>query len=275
MTGKALLKKTLSVIRDYPKQILLLPTLLGGFWQLMALSFISIEYVRFFSISQLVADGLLIIFFISVFLLFSVYILNLKDYVYKIFRIKKYEGTKKRIVEIAILSLIVNVILVILFVISEVIVWDSPLDWETILVFLFTIILMPFTLLMIYSFIGIIVWVLRKVRVKKISENGNDKLTSEQRFFTTNIFALTVMLLMPFLLFFMYHQLLYYPENFKNFDYVYCQLKKQYIDAEKDLEIVYFNDEYIFVDIRDREDEENFEVEVFKFDEFFKRENCK
>ena len=47
--------------------ILLVPTALGGIWQLLELSSISTSFIRFFSISQLVSDGLLILFLLTIF----------------------------------------------------------------------------------------------------------------------------------------------------------------------------------------------------------------
>ena len=58
--------------------IILLPTFLGGIWQLLELSSISTSFIRFFSISQLIPDGLLILFifiiiYISVIVSFNMF----------------------------------------------------------------------------------------------------------------------------------------------------------------------------------------------------------
>ncbi|WP_339848290.1 hypothetical protein [uncultured Dokdonia sp.] len=63
------MKKTLfkkyEWIKDNLNLIIFVPTLLGGLWQLIELSNISSAYIRFFSITQVVPDGLLILFMIS------------------------------------------------------------------------------------------------------------------------------------------------------------------------------------------------------------------
>lgn len=41
--------------------IVVIPTLVGGLWQILNLFFIDITLLRFFSMSQMVADGLLVI----------------------------------------------------------------------------------------------------------------------------------------------------------------------------------------------------------------------
>ncbi|CAM4410518.1 hypothetical protein [Zobellia nedashkovskayae] len=61
-------EKVFDYIKDHPSLVILIPTLLGGIWQLVALLSIGVSYVRFFSLSQLVSDGLILMF---TFLIFS------------------------------------------------------------------------------------------------------------------------------------------------------------------------------------------------------------
>ena len=56
------LKIEINRIKDNLSMIVLLPTLLGGAWQLFELSSISTSFVRFFSVGQLIGDGILILF---------------------------------------------------------------------------------------------------------------------------------------------------------------------------------------------------------------------
>lgn len=68
-----LLKRAVSYLSKHLSLVLLIPALLGGIWQIIELSQMSFSYVRFFSASQVLADGLLIlillIFFGGTFLL--------------------------------------------------------------------------------------------------------------------------------------------------------------------------------------------------------------
>ncbi|CAA6803930.1 MAG: Unknown protein, partial [uncultured Sulfurovum sp.] len=59
---KKLKKVTLLDIKNNLAVILLFPALLGGLWQLLELSKMSISFIRFFSPTQLLPDGLLILF---------------------------------------------------------------------------------------------------------------------------------------------------------------------------------------------------------------------
>lgn len=54
-------------LKDNLSVILLVPTILGGIWQLLELSSISASFIRFFSFTQLIADGLLILFVLTIF----------------------------------------------------------------------------------------------------------------------------------------------------------------------------------------------------------------
>lgn len=73
-----LLKRSISYLSKHLSLVLLIPALLGGIWQIIELSQMSFSYVRFFSASQVLADGLLIlillIFFGGTFLfLYGIY----------------------------------------------------------------------------------------------------------------------------------------------------------------------------------------------------------
>src|SRR5688572_10530525 len=58
-----ILKKEITYdwIKENISVLVLAPTIVGGLWQLLELAFIDIAYIRFFSISQLVPDGILIL----------------------------------------------------------------------------------------------------------------------------------------------------------------------------------------------------------------------
>ncbi|WP_348814152.1 hypothetical protein, partial [Flavobacterium maritimum] len=49
---------------NYLSVLVIVPAFIGGLWQIIELSNISITYIRFFSISQIVPDGLLILLFL-------------------------------------------------------------------------------------------------------------------------------------------------------------------------------------------------------------------
>ncbi len=53
--------KYIKLLKEYLPLVIIVPPFFGGIWQIIELSSMSMSYVRFFSITQLIADGLLII----------------------------------------------------------------------------------------------------------------------------------------------------------------------------------------------------------------------
>jgi len=66
-------------IRNNLTLILLVPTILGGLWQLFSLVKIGIPYVRFFSVTQLISDGLLLLIMLPILIIipFFTYLLGI------------------------------------------------------------------------------------------------------------------------------------------------------------------------------------------------------
>lgn len=60
-------KKVLDYIKENINILILIPTVLGGFWQLLELVRIEISFIRFFSLTQVVSDGLVIMFLLLIF----------------------------------------------------------------------------------------------------------------------------------------------------------------------------------------------------------------
>lgn len=56
------MKEFLKKLKEYLPLVTILPLILGGLWQILALASISPSYLRFFSVSQQIADGLVILF---------------------------------------------------------------------------------------------------------------------------------------------------------------------------------------------------------------------
>lgn len=56
-------KTVVDYLKDHMSVILIVPAFIGGLWQVLELMNISYSYIRFFSISQIVPDGILILMF--------------------------------------------------------------------------------------------------------------------------------------------------------------------------------------------------------------------
>jgi len=54
-----LIEKMYLLITKHPKEVIIIPTLIGGFYQFYKLASINISYIPYFSIAQIIPDGLL------------------------------------------------------------------------------------------------------------------------------------------------------------------------------------------------------------------------
>lgn len=68
------INKIAKFLKEYLSILIVIPAFVGGIWQAIELMSISIPYIRFFSISQIVSDGILILIFLII--AFSYYFLG-------------------------------------------------------------------------------------------------------------------------------------------------------------------------------------------------------
>ena len=69
---KELIFRFINFIRENLTLFILVPTVLGGLWQVISLLNVGIPYLRFFSITQLISDGLILMLMIPLFLMFPI-----------------------------------------------------------------------------------------------------------------------------------------------------------------------------------------------------------
>ncbi len=80
------IKKIGEFLKEYLSVLIVVPAFIGGIWQAIELMKISYSYIRFFSISQIVPDGILVLMFFIVgysFNIFLIYLVNLVDSEFK------------------------------------------------------------------------------------------------------------------------------------------------------------------------------------------------
>jgi hypothetical protein len=56
--------------------IIILPALFGGLWQVIELASMSFSFIRFFSVGQIIPDGLLVLLFLTSFLISTVILIH-------------------------------------------------------------------------------------------------------------------------------------------------------------------------------------------------------
>lgn len=217
----------LSYIKDNLSLILLIPTILGGFWQVFELSSISISLIRFFSVGQLIADGLLIIFLLLIILLASKFSSRLTTSSLK-------EGDEFKSINItrAISITLLGTIWISIFIYKTIITQKISAIGLVISIFFLTCIV-------IYSF--------HFINLKKVSKK------IKKHFWLDTIWRLTLYSISVGILMFigesleLFHKTFLLPENLKNITQLECYLQKE-VKGLNQYEILYFNDKYIFVE---------------------------
>ena len=287
---KKLKKITLLDIKNNLAVILLFPALLGGLWQLIELSKMSISFIRFFSPTQLLPDGLLILFILGMIYL-SIQLglldrkINYKRKIIKVSLIKPSDFLDYYIKPIKISKLV--------FIDNPI--YRKSLILAEVLKLIFGLLLMVFIFYMFststdeYVFASFIVTLILFVMMGKMllrsiivvgvffMENKYDEtkryfldkpILKEFSLFPLKIFLIFsiffVFLLLPLKIFNFFHKEYMLPENLKNLDYISDALKDNNYTSNK---ISYFNDKYIFIEHTAKD--KNITIEILKFDKLF------
>lgn len=272
------LKENLSIL-------ILIPALLGGMWQIFELSSISASYIRFFSVTQAIADGFLIIFVIAViFLSIKVGDVMSQD--------KNIESPNVK-TNIAFLILSTGAFLYAMLCIYLPFVSESLQNAnlvEICLLICLTIIMFRIAFKILigwYKFKWINTFFTqfkRKVKFPKFpNHTENVKINPKHNSLeNTNLFKLIIMIviLMLGLKFVLssifpfigkFRSEFVFPDNLKNYEYIECKVHAQY-NSVKEFKVRYFNDSYIFIEVSLVNDAND--ILVLKFDDFFNDGNC-
>jgi preprotein translocase subunit SecG len=255
------MKKYLAFLKDNFNILVSIPPFLGAFWQLIELSKISFSYIRFFSISQLIADGalfliLLIISTICVLLLIFFLKLNDKknqedtDESYNnFFTIKKPKQILHVIFYILAFCSFIPILYLNLYFINNL---------ESIFVLLFTLPINIFLIeisLVIFKF--------------SLEHNRNENMISKK--ISKFIMSIFIILFSFFLINSYWNELnklMIFPKNLVNLNLIENKLKNN--DKVKSIKLLYANDKYIFYNIIDKQ--ENEKVKIIKFEDLFEKE---
>ncbi|WKL48377.1 hypothetical protein Q1W71_01090 [Flavobacterium pectinovorum] len=234
----------LKFLRENLSILIIVPAFLGGIWQLFELMAISFPLIRFFSISQIVPDGLLILGF----LLFAL-ISPLMGFLttLEIFGGKAPEdndNTAKSTLTISqsnrkyvtiVLSFLCICILSLNFI------WEKYFATTTVENLGFVILLAFGTILICY----------------KLLNSLSDILHLKNRLSIRlcKLILFIYILIITYIVSCQMHDLFLLNDNLMNVEYVKSDLEKNYPKAKK--EILYYNDKYIFIRITDNQENEN------------------
>lgn len=257
-------KGGLNNFNTYLNLIIILPAVLGGLWQLIELSRISFSFIRFFSVTQIIPDGLLVLLILTIFSL-SVCIL-----IYLLKKLDSDEETEDDQPEKG--NAFLSIIFMVLFFGCIVLVSYCN-DYfirniESILsLFLYLPINIIITLLA-FIFVNYSRMYCKDILALKHLEKIASKI---------GLIFLIVQGYMFIAFMIQFHNVFLLPAELKNVDNLLCKAEK--VDANATFEILYSNDKYIFLRCHKFTTDRNgakkqSEIRIFKFDELLNDEYC-
>ncbi|HSD14510.1 MAG TPA: hypothetical protein VLB74_07670, partial [Flavobacterium sp.] len=223
-------KKSLDSINQYLSLIIIVPALLGGLWQIIELSRISFSFIRFFSVSQIIPDGLLILLFVLTFGVSSLIL------IWFIERYSKQKSDLKNEKE----NRLHGIIFILLFIVCCVV------------IFFFN----KFVIENIEHFINLVIFFPINILICSIAYTSYSQASNEFRSLTSKMFSYAVFELVQtificaYLIIFIFliakfHEVFFLPNELRNIDNLICKIEK--VEPYTNHEILYTNDKYIFV----------------------------
>jgi hypothetical protein len=248
-------KSKLELIKDNLNVILLVPTVMGGLWQLFELFLIDPSFVRFFSFSQVVPDGIIMLFIFT--MIYGMYYFLFSMYKNETQEMKeKHKKEKGFIIFILVVYTAIFISLITLPIFGK--------QFRTFELFLSTVAILA----IMFS-------------ILTLNESSEKFKEFTNKIYKSFIFVIGILiggtLLIVYGLIF-FHQTYFLPFNLKNVENIKCYLNKK----SDEFEIRYFNDKYIFVELKDsiKRTEEELrtnppKIEIINFEELLNKDNCK
>ncbi|WP_298553295.1 hypothetical protein [uncultured Algibacter sp.] len=251
LSNKNHLKNWYFIAKNNIAMILLIPTLVGGIWQILSLLTLGFEYIRFFSVSQLVADGLLMIIVIPIIVFFPFLIYHMFKSIMGETIKKKNKYSFLRELFFLLISMFFLVLLIYHYMNGN----GKPSSF-----FLFLTIMIYIPLIETYYILGeriekklSVYSRLFKMRSKSIIQN----IITYILFLIESVFGFIwaiILSLSTFLLLILFFSVVdflgdyFISDNLSNIKNVEETIKNEYGISPHEYSIKYFNDSYIFVE---------------------------
>lgn len=254
--------------------ILLIPTLIGGIWQILELMFIDPSFIRFFSSTQLISDGILILTLITILIVY-IYFLNKQfkfNEIGKFSEEKPYFNHKKLIISISVISITCFFYYIGFRELGLRTIKTSRIGGLLIQVLsagFFIPILLDALITFSYEtfklYFGDKPKLLMKWRQQLDEEKGGiyfiiSLISSIAMFMILGFIILLGILLIGF------RNKIIYPENLENMKNISNQVFTEY-GKEQKFSILYFNDKYIFVELENKDENSPTKIKIYKTDE--------
>jgi hypothetical protein len=246
--------------------IVILPALFGGLWQVIELSRMSFSFIRFFSVGQIIPDGLLILL---VLIIFSISTLIL---IYYWKKLDSEDDTNEDVSTPKKGNLSYSVLFFLLFIgLAVLIVYANNYFINNIESIISLFFYLPVNIVVtLFSFVSLHYFIQYSKDIHIL--NRYRKVLLEMRLFT---FYIQVFMFLLFVI--KFHDVFMLPIELKNVDNLICKMEK--IDESANIEILYSNDKYIFVKCHKFTKDRNgrprqSEIRIFRFEELLDDSSC-
>lgn len=249
-----------SDIKENLSVIILIPSVLGGIWQVLELLKIGLPYLRFFSLSQLISDGLAIAITILIFIILY-RVANPKKFIQSLF-----DGNGDRIPTFLLVILIIFPLIAVVF-------YNDLYNDDNQFTFLDYINLSIPLLILIGAFIRLFFRIYLKIGIDgyamkliKYHIQNQTRIYENTKLFAG--FVIQIVLLFAFVAIIKFRDLIYSSPNLDNIKLAKENVNKNLNKSTK-TEILYFNDKYIFMEIQESDIKESKKIIIYKTDDIF------
>lgn len=261
-------KAPFSFVKRNINLIVILPALFGGLWQVVELASMSFSFIRFFSVGQIIPDGLLVLLFLTSFFISTLILIHF----WRKLDSKEDEETdrpilpKKGNVGYAFLLFILSMVFIFGLVYIDLYFIDNIESFAT-LIFYFPINI----LFAVISLIALYYSAFHCRDTKEWSKPLKEIVLS---------FKILPFIIPPTMFIFFvarFHEVFTFPIELKNVEYLVCKMEK--IDESANIELLYSNDKYIFIrcDVFTKDwkgKPRTNEIRIFQFEELFDDTAC-
>lgn len=244
--------KFIKYVKEYLSVIIFVPTVLGGMWQLIVLWSFGLPYIRFFSITQLVADGLIMLLFVPLVVVVTYLVFMIPS---KLNLDYKNNRASNGLLYTFYIFLLYG------YFIWRVIFSDTLIENFNLLDFLLSSVILVLTLILaeyVANYYYRVEIVLRhkankkafRDRIFKFDKKATAKYLVSVYFSIGTLivfmFSIFLFIIMAFIIFFNISNY-YKPTNMVNAETVLKFVEDDYSFDREDFEISYYNDSYIFI----------------------------
>lgn len=241
----------LAFFKSHPTLVLLLPTLVGGIAQILQLANLGLPFIKYFSYAQVIPDGLTYLIAFVVFLIVLTYVLGFSKLMLGKISIKSKK--RKIVAHNAIVVLLSNIVLLMYLNISS----ESSIGIIFFKLFLALsgIVLLFYLIFLIFYYLVHLYICIKKIDYSdyySIEDYLLDKMDERKEFIVKSMLAfISIIILVIGSHLNKINDVISNVDNVGNFK-VFVEKIKQSSQYTVFPEVLYFNREYVFVDIRTR-----------------------